>query len=543
MTTDLDSASEKRGFIRSALHFASGTLLSRSFGILREMMMAIFFGTHPLLASWLVAFRSAHLLRRIVGEGGLSNGFIPYFQRLRLESEEKAARFFRDVFISLFCFLLIVVLIGEIFLWKAAPLLFGENGQMIAFLAQLMLPALIFASLYALGMAFMQCQKRYFVAAAAPILFNILWVTTILFTRKMEMQDVVVGLSIGTSLGLVAQWLVTFPATWRYLHQQLGGAFWKGICFWSGDIRALLGSMALTLVGVGAVQINSVVDLFFAKMSLPEGPAFLTYAARWMQLPLALCGVAVSSSIFPSLAKAVALKDQVKTSEHFVHGVRHTLHLLLFATLFLMTVGGSMMALFLGHGQFTLASIWSTKAALVGYAVGLIPSGFVSLLAIMFYARKEFFIPVLSSVVSIVVSFLLNLLCISYWHMGPESIAYTTSIAALINFTILFANLEVEKSAWLSIQDTLVKSLWILLTLLGCGALFAVAFPEYSSVIFESPSIYFQRGEMLFHLSRLLGFVVIYFAIVRILKISEWEEILGAVFRRKKQPLSRSDAV
>lgn len=523
---------EKKSFIQSALHFASGTLLSRLCGVLREIAMATFFGTHPLLASWLVSFRSAHLLRRIVGEGGLSNGFIPYFQRLRLESEQKAALFFRDVFITMFCFLFLIVVAGELFLWKIAPCFLSENGLVIAQLAKYMLPALIFASLYALGMAFMQCQKRYFLSAAAPIFFNIAWIITIFAACRFPMEKVVIYLSVGTSIGLVAQWLVTFPSSMRYLYRELGGSLWQNIRLWSPDIKALLASMALTLIGVGAVQINSVVDLFFAKLSDPRGPAYLTYAARWMQLPLALCGVAVSSSIFPALSKSVAVGDLGKLAADFSHGLRHTLHLLLFATLFLFMVGASLMGLFLGHGQFSIESIWQTKACLAGYAAGLLPSGLVSLFAMIFYARKDFFTPVISSLASIVLSLLLNILCVSYWKMGPESIAYTTSIAAFINFGILFSRLNIDLKELPGVKKALFKACGIICSLVGGAALASFAFPSYAAFFFEMPSALFAHGAIVFHLCRLASFVLLYVALIYLWKIVEWEEILSVMLKR-----------
>lgn len=79
---------------RSAFHFLSGTLLSRLTGLGRDMSMAFCFGSDPGVAAFMVAFRFANLLRRLVGEGPLASGFIPYFERMKGESTRQGALFF-----------------------------------------------------------------------------------------------------------------------------------------------------------------------------------------------------------------------------------------------------------------------------------------------------------------------------------------------------------------------------------------------------------------------------------------------------------------
>lgn len=520
--------SEKKSLVKSALHFASGTMASRAFGIIREIAMATFFGTHPLLASWLVAFRASHLLRRIVGEGGLSNGFIPYFERLRLESEKKAAIFFRDVFLSVLLFLVGSVLFFEGCLYFGGKYFFNSTAAEIGNLAMIMIPSLISACLYALGMALMQCHKKYFLAAAAPIAYNILWIIGIFWAKNLPMEQVVIVLSITTSLGLVGQWLLTTPFSFKYLKEHLGAFWWRGATPFSPDIRAMLGAMMLTLVGIGAMQINSVIDLIFAKISSPQGPAYLTYAARWTQLPLALCGIAVSSAIFPPLSRAVAAEEGEKIRTYLGHAIGHTLHLLLFATLFLFIVGGALMSLFFGHGQFALEAIWKTKAAIIGYGWGLIPSGLVTVFAVMFYAKKEFKTPLIASLISIFTSALLNVLFVTFWGFGPESIAYATSIAGCINCFYLGYKLKDQLFSIPSLVTSVKKAI-------GIVSIFSFFFfattlfcPEhFSFLLWESIAFDFGPNAIFIHVARMVGFCLFYLLVIRVLRISEWKEIFA----------------
>ena len=126
---------------RSTFAFLSGTFLSRVLGLGRDMSMAIAFGSSPAIAAFMVAFRFSNLIRRLFGEGPISSGFIPHFEQVRASSPEKGAQFFRDLFFSLNCFL--ILLIGGIELLLIGIFNWGhlqpDNAQ-ILYLTILMLP-------------------------------------------------------------------------------------------------------------------------------------------------------------------------------------------------------------------------------------------------------------------------------------------------------------------------------------------------------------------------------------------------------------------
>lgn len=83
-----------RSIFRSAASFFSGTMLSRITGMLRDMSMAYAFGTSSAIAALLVAFRFAHLLRRLFGEGAMQTALVPHFEELRVDNLKRAGAFF-----------------------------------------------------------------------------------------------------------------------------------------------------------------------------------------------------------------------------------------------------------------------------------------------------------------------------------------------------------------------------------------------------------------------------------------------------------------
>src|SRR4030042_5100752 len=67
------------------------TMLSRIFGLIRDIVVAAVFGAGWIYDAFLVAFRIPNLLRRIIGEGSLTVSFVPVFtEYLQKKSKDEA---------------------------------------------------------------------------------------------------------------------------------------------------------------------------------------------------------------------------------------------------------------------------------------------------------------------------------------------------------------------------------------------------------------------------------------------------------------------
>ena len=153
---------------RSTFSFFSGTSLSRIGGLLRDIAMAFYFGSSPAVVSFMIAYRLANLFRRLLGEGPLASGFIPYFEGLKQTSPRQAIEFFRDLMGSIAICILGIFLLSETVLYG----LYQYSGtsyssKEIILLMMALLPGVFFLGFYGLGAAFLQCEKKFFLPAAA----------------------------------------------------------------------------------------------------------------------------------------------------------------------------------------------------------------------------------------------------------------------------------------------------------------------------------------------------------------------------------------
>lgn len=110
-------------------------------------------------------------------------------------------------------------------------------------------------------------------------------------------------------------------------------------------------------------------------------------------------------------------------------------------------LGASGINLLYGRGGFNEESTYHTILCLWGYGLGLIPSVFVLILASGFYAAKDYRIPTIGCIFSVIANIVLNTLFVFGFGWGAFSIALSTSLSALFNFLYLLYHLKKRFSA------------------------------------------------------------------------------------------------
>ena len=428
-------ADSKRSIAQSALKFLSGTLISRLSGFFRDLSMAYAFGTGAQVAALLVAFRFAHLFRRLLGEGALQTAFIPLFEDLKGKSEAQAEQFFFDLKGTLACILLGLIFLASLPLFAAH--LYFENEVWL--LTLLCLPSLFFICLYGINTAKLQCERSFFWPSLSPVIFNLFWILGVFVAKHYPIIIAMRIVACFIVLGCLGQWAMTASV---YRKFRLPKPF-------SASTRKILAPLALGVVGVGASQINSALDSVFALIADSKGPAYLWYAMRIYQLPLALFGLGLSASLLPALSRSERKKDPLTFKQLLRFGLILSSASMLLCTFILFFFSEEIVWLLFGRGDFTQSSILGTTACLQLYVVGLLPTALCSLFACAFYAKKQFHIPARCTFYGVLLNSALNALFVFGFSWNASSIALATSLSAwfqcfLLGSLLLSANGEGE---------------------------------------------------------------------------------------------------
>jgi putative peptidoglycan lipid II flippase len=274
------------------------------------------------------------------------------------------------------------------------------------------------------------------------------------------------------TLAFFCQWFMTVPKTASFTFRYLSWKEWFMPNLFSLEIRKMFASLSLGVLGVAAAQINTAVDTVFARISSLEGPAYLNYAIHIQQLPLALFGIAISSALLPPLSRAFQADDRNLSQKLLESAVSNALLFILPCTAAIFALGRVSVNLLFGRGDFTTVSAVHTTECLLGYGIGLAPMVLALLFAPAFYAKKDFRTPTAISLISIALNFSLNFLFVQIFHFGPMSLAYSTSVAALVNAVLLYRRLPFKISFFSSVKKPALCSI----AAAACAILFENAF-------------------------------------------------------------------
>ena len=484
---------------RSVGRFFSGTLLSRVSGLLRDITMAAYFGSHASVAAFMVAFRFSHLLRRLLGEGALHAAFVPQFEEQRKQEPELASHFFRDLMLVLTFLLVGVIFVAEGVLWWAlSGDMVSAGNREIMILTQLMLPSLLFICLFGLNSGLLQCERSYFLPAISPVAFNLIWIASIFFLRDYSAYEAMQGLAVGVAIACFVQWIVTVPKVWNLVKDGLKGSLLRGVRLWSEPLKKMSRALLLGILGVGAVQINSAFDYIFARYADPSGPSYLWFSIRVQQLPIGLFGVALAGALLPPLSRACKRGELSKFRTLLGFAIERASAFTLPFTFACWVGGAASLNLLYGRGEFDTHSLLETTRCLWAYAAGIFPTILVMIIAPAFYAKNSYRVPVRAAVYAVGLNISLNGFLVFGMGFGAAAVALATSLSALFNAVYLMRHLSllITDIQWQEVITTIFRvSMVCALSMLGTAliAFWTLEDPTVS-ILTHSKSIVFSEG-------------------------------------------------
>lgn len=433
-------------FFRAARHFFSGTLLSRLSGLARDVATAAFFGVDKEIAALMLAYRLVHLPRRVFGEGAMQVAFIPQFEKQRYEDPAAGFRFFIDLkwgLAATLCLFLGILILG---FQGALQLQLSGDLREIINLSRHILPSLLFICLYGMNASLLQCEKQFFLPSVTPVFFNLSWIAGAYFFKGLPKETAMIAMTWMINLGCFLQWAATVPAVYNHVakYHALHIPRLRLSAF-----KLLLGPLSLAIAGVIAQQLNSAVDPLFARAADASGPALLWYAVRLYQLPLALFGIAIASALLPSLSRACEREDHTSAAKLLALALKQNFFLMIPLTAAMFLFGRGAIELVFQRGSFSSQDALATAACFWGYTPGLLPATLILILAPTFYARHDYRTPFRGALLSVTCNLGLNAAAIYLLRMGPESVAWATSLSAWVNLAWLLACLDQESAATL----------------------------------------------------------------------------------------------
>lgn len=433
---------DHRSLLKSSGVVSLMTLISRLFGLIRDMVIAFFFGAGAGADVFFLAFRIPNLFRRLFAEGAFSQAFVPVLSEYREKRSFNEVRaLVQNVSGTLGVNLVLITLLGvvgaevviSIF---AAGFVYKDEVEKLALATEMLrltFPYLLLISMTAFSGAILNTFGRFAAPAFTPVLLNLSLIFCAIYLRPY-LEEPVMALAWGVLIAGVAQlsFQLPFLASERLL-------MLPRVNYRDEGVKKIMLLMLPAIFGVSVGQINLLLDTVLASFLETGSLSWLYYSDRLLELPLALFAITIATVILPGLSREHANDSSEDFSATLNWALRLVFLFGLPATIALILLSESLITTLFFQGEMTRRDVTMSSLSLMAYAVGLLGHMSVKVLAPGYFSRQDTRTPVKYGVVALVSNMVLNLLLV--WQYKHAGLALATSLSAFINAGLLFSGL------------------------------------------------------------------------------------------------------
>jgi putative peptidoglycan lipid II flippase len=433
------------GITGAAFSVGVAVSISRVLGLVREMVLARYFGAGLQTDAFNIAYRIPNILRDLFAEGALSSAFVPSFIRSMARNGKEQAwllanRLLSGLLVVLGAMTLVFFGGAKFFVYLLASG-YASNPEKLELTVQMtriMSPFLLWVSLAAVGMGLLNACGRFFAPAMASSAFNICCILAGIFLSPLMLHwglQPIVSMAIGALIGGMSQFFIMMPSAYA-----VGFRYRFVLDFSDPGLRHIARLMVPAVIGLSATQINIVVDSQIAS-AFGNGPvSWLNYGFRLIQLPMGIFGIAIATSTLAAASQYAALNAPDEVRRTVGSSLRLAACLTLPATVGLILFRREIVQLLYEGGLFLPEHTLKTSQVVVLYALGLFSYSAVKILVPVFYALDDARTPVRISLVSIAVKIALN--AVFVFPLKFLGLPLATAVASWLNLALLLRHLR-----------------------------------------------------------------------------------------------------
>jgi putative peptidoglycan lipid II flippase len=514
-----------QGIGHSAFLVAAGIFLSKIAGLVRERILAYYFGNSGVMDAFRAALRVPNFLQNLFGEGVLSASFIPVYAKLVAQGEkEEAGRLAGAIFSILAMVTAALVLLGVLatpyLIDVIAPGFKGETRRLTIQLVRVVFPGVGLLVLSAWCLGILNSHGKFFLSYASPVVWNAAFIAVLIFCGgRSDLPHLAVYGAFGLVLGSGLQFLIQLPTVLRLAPTiQI---FFHSL---SQNVRIVMSNFTPVFVSRGVVQLSATVDSVLASYLPTTAVSSLTYAQTVYLLPVSLFGMSISAAELPAMSRALGNEQQVAETlrGRIAASTRRIGFFVVPSAVAFVALGDVIAAAIYQTGRFTHNDAQYVWVILAGAAVGLVAMTVGRLYASAYYALRDTRTPLRFAVLRVALTTVLGYLSAlplprllgidPKW--GVAGLTASAGISAWLEFLLLRRGMN-RRIGPMEFPTSYFAKLWL------CAGLAAgVAWGLKLWLHPQQPQI---AAALL-----LLPYGVVYLALTMALRISE----AGAIVRR-----------
>jgi putative peptidoglycan lipid II flippase len=421
------------GILKSISALSLSTVGSRILGLLRDATFFACFGSNIISSAFIIAFTIPNLFRRLLGEGALSSAFIPIFNEALEKDSGPPQRLLNQTITYLGGGLLgLIALLTSLYFLAVAPLQIPEIWETAAPMLFLMLPYAALICCAAIITAALNSLNRFLLPSLSPIILNIVMIATMLGSvYLLDLADLKLAyaLCLGVLLGGLLQLLL--PALqirsmgWHLRPDTGRSDDFKHVCrlFWSASGAA------------AAIQLNLLITRVIAFGVSDTAVSQLYLASRITEFPLGIFTIAITTVLFPKLARLVS-QDQLREFQTTsLRGLTLILTITIPAAVGCYMLADPIIGILFQWGRFDQESVQAVAPVLAIYAISIPILSMVGYFTKILHSQKRMKTALRITLASICINIILCLILAQPY--GVYGLAWATNFSAIFQATIL----------------------------------------------------------------------------------------------------------
>ncbi len=385
--------------------FAAGllsvsALASRFLGLIRDGLLAGYFGAGIETDIYFAAFRVPDFVYNFLIVGGLSIAFLPLFSEYYSRNKKEAWGITNNL-LNVFSLLIIVssVILFIFTPWLIrfiAPGFSPEERELTSALTRLMFLSPILFGISNIFSSILHYFNRFLVYSIAPVLYNLGIIFGIIFLAP---RYGIFGVGIGVIFGAFAHLAIQIPSA-------IGCGFKYKPVFniRHPSLKEVVRLMIPRSFAVGVQQINLIVITSIASTLFAGSIAIFNFSNNLQYIPVGIFGISFAVASFPKLSKAWAQGAKEEFISNFSSVFRQIIFLVIPASVLIFLLRTQLVRVVLGSlgpGKFDWQDTVLTSTSLGIFSIGIFASALIPLICRGFFSFKDTKTPTLIAVVSV----------------------------------------------------------------------------------------------------------------------------------------------
>ncbi|MEY3869563.1 MAG: hypothetical protein RLZZ338_3454 [Cyanobacteriota bacterium] len=447
-----ESKKSSRSLVGIAGIVAVATLISKVFGLVRQVAIAAAFGVGPAVDAYNYAYVIPGFLLILLG--GINGPFHSAIVSVLAKREKEEAAPLVETITTLVGGVLLIVTVFLIFFADpmidlvAPGLMKTSEGLYIKSIAvqqfKIMAPMALLAGLIGIGFGTLNAADMYWLPSISPLFSSVALIGGLgIFALQVgdkitEPKYAFLGglvLAWGTLIGAILQWLVQVWTQWRAGLGKLRLRF----NFKDPSVKEVTKIMLPATLSSGMLQINVYTDLFFASY-IPQAAAAMGYAGLLVQTPLGIISNVILVPFLPIFSRLTdpenwgELKDKIRQALIFT-----ALTMLPFSAL-MVTLALPIVRVVYERVAFNQQASQFVTPVLMAYAIGMFVYLGRDVLVRVFYALGDGETPFRISIINIFLNAVFDYLLVNV--LGAPGLVLATVAVNLISMVWLIVLLD-----------------------------------------------------------------------------------------------------